>query len=143
MWDGMVANEAIFIKSLDIASLPKIRNISDEAVRNIVDIQIAIQTLLTTTPSGYQQYIQQVSIGKKPTNPDYSFDKVITRVTESLNSVIGPDKPYFGGTFLKKGITFLKKGIAEPSGLGNKRPKKLSKTRKQKRTKRKTYKKRK
>jgi len=136
MWDGMAANEAIFIKSLDIASLPKIRNISDEAVRNIVDIQIAIQTLLTTTPSGYQQYIQQVSIGKKPTNPDYSFDKVITRVTESLNSVIGPDKPYFGGTFLKK-------GIAEPSGLGNKRPKKLSKTRKQKRTKRKTYKKRK
>jgi hypothetical protein len=103
------------------ASLPKIKLSNNEAVRNIVDIQIAIQILLTTTPSGYQQYIQQVSIGKIPTNPAYSFDNAITHVTTGLNSVIASGT-YFGG---------------------NKRLKKLSKTRKQKRTKRKTYKKRK
>ena len=103
------------------ASLSQIKESKNDAVRNIVDIQIAIQTLLTLLP-GYPKYIQQVSIGKIDTNPEYSFGKVITHVTNTLNSVIGPDKPYFGG---------------------NKRPKKLSKTRKQKRTKRKTYKKRK
>ena len=101
------------------ASLSIIKVSQNEAVRNIVDIQIAIQTLLTLLP-GYREYIQQVS--NRDTNPEYSFGKVITLVTNTLNSIIGPDRPYFGG---------------------NKRLKKLSKTRKQKRTKRKTYKTRK
>lgn len=135
---GVKINAIAYIPEQLTASLPKITQLKNEEVRNIVDIQIAIQILLTP-PSGYQQYIQQVSIGKIPTNPAYSFDNVITRVTAALNSVIGPGKPYFGGTFLKKDS---RKG-ADPSRLGTKRLKKLSKTRKQKRTKRKTYKKRK
>ena len=103
------------------ASLSIIKVSQNEAVRNIVDIQIAIQTLLTQPPPNYLKYLQQVSTKPIDSNPDYSFDNVIGRVTTALNSVI-TSGTYFGG---------------------NKRQKKLSKTRKQKRTKRKTYKKRK
>jgi len=79
----------------------------------------------------YRNYIINVIDGKVPNNPSYSFEKVIEHITKKLNSKIASGT-YFGGTFLKKGF-----------GLGTRRQKKISKTRKQKRTKQKTYKKRK
>ena len=88
----------------------------------------------------YRNYIINVLDGKVPNNPYYSFEKVIEHITKKLNYKIDSET-YFGGT---SGLgTFLKKGIADPSGLGNKRQKKLSKTHKKRLSKRKTYKKRK
>jgi hypothetical protein len=104
-------------------SLPKIAASANNAARNIADIQIAIQTLFTVP--NYQNYIHQVSIGKIPTNPEYSFNKAIMLVASKIDSII------------KTGVYF-----------GGKPKRRLSKTHrrkthKQKRTKRKTYRKRK
>ena len=82
-------------------SLPKIKESNNEIVRNIVDIQIAIQTLLTTPPVKYRDYIQQVSLGKIATIPDYSFNNAITRVTDMIDNNI-KSKGYFGGKKLQK-----------------------------------------
>ena len=70
----------------------------------------------------YRNYIINVLDGKVPTNPSYSFEKVIEHITKKLKDKIASGK-YFGG--------------------GTRRQKKLSKTHKKRLSKRKTYKKRK
>lgn len=93
---------------------------------------------LPTPVFNYRNYIINVLDGKVPTNPYYSFEKVIEHITKKLNEKIASGT-YFGGS---SGLgTFLKKGIADPSGLGTRRQKKLSKTHKKRSSKRKTYKK--
>jgi len=130
---GTAAVAAAAANNSPVAAMAQRRNtVRQRARRRVAPLPVVVFY--------YRNYIINVLDGKVPTNPSYSFENVIQHITKKLKDKIDSGT-YFGGT---SGLgTFLKKGIADPSGLGTRRQKKLSKTHKKRLSKRKTYKKRK